>query len=281
MSINVPYVHFFMDSLQRYAISAFFAYNVSMLFFKRWKRKKIKRQEFPRDWEVILNRVPYYQRLNELDKIELKQHIMVFLAEKHFVGCGGLSITDEIRVVIAAQACVLLLHRETDFYPGLHSILVYPAAYVARATRHIENGIIEEGYDIRLGESWRHGSVVLSWDDVRRGTADVRDGHNVVFHEFAHQIDSSAGVGDSSQVLQERSTFIAWARVLHKNFARHQQDLQSRRPTLLGAYAGKDAAEFFAVATEYFFERPGDLKRTYPDLYRELSKFYQQEPASL
>ncbi len=219
--------------------------------------------------------------MSVLDKEELKQHILIFLTEKHFFGCGGLTITDEIRVTIAAQACVLLLHRETDYYPGLHSILVYPAAYVAKATRRLAGGIVEEGFDVRLGESWHHGSVVLSWDDVRRGSADVRDGHNVVFHEFAHQLDSSEGQGDSSAVLQEWSTFIAWARVLHKNFIKLQQDLSGNKPTLLGSYAGQNPAEFFAVATEYFFERPKDLQKTYPDLYRELSNFYHQNPAEL
>jgi MtfA peptidase len=253
-----------------------------MWFFKKWRRKKVRQQAFPPEWLAMLEqRVPFYGRLSVLDKEELKQHILVFLAEKHFFDCGGLTITDEIKVTIAAQACVLLLHRETDYYPGLHSILVYPAAYVAKATRRLEGGIVEEGYDVRLGESWHHGSVVLSWDDVRRGSADVRDGHNVVFHEFAHQLDSSEGQGDSSVVLQQKSTFIAWARVLHKNFVKLQQDLSSNRPTLLGSYAGQDPAEFFAVATEYFFERPKDLQRTYPDLYQELSNFYHQNPASL
>ncbi len=253
-----------------------------MWFLKRFRRKRIRQRPFPPEWVAIIEgRVPFYRRLSLLDKEELKQHILVFLAEKHFFGCGGLTITDEIRVTIAAQACVLLLHRETDYYPGLYSILVYPAAYVAKETRHLAGGIVEEGYDVRLGESWHHGSVVLSWDDIRRGAADMRDGHNVVFHEFAHQLDSSEGQGDSSAVLQQRSTFITWGRVLHKNFIKLRQDLSSNRPTLLGSYAGQDPAEFFAVATEHFFERPKDLQKTYPDLYRELSNFYHQNPAEL
>jgi Mlc titration factor MtfA (ptsG expression regulator) len=253
-----------------------------MWFFKKWRRKRIMQRPFPQEWlSIIEGRVPFYRRLSLLDKEELRGHILVFMAEKHFFGCGGLNITDEIKVTIAAQACILLLHRQTDYYPGLNSILVYPAAYIAKETRYLESGIVEEGYDIRLGESWRHGSVVLSWDDVRRDSADIHDGHNVVFHEFAHQLDSSEGRGDSSMVLQQRSTFIAWARVLHKNYVKLQQDLSANRATLLGSYAGKDPAEFFAVATEYFFERPKDLQKTYPDLYQELSNFYHQSPAAL
>ncbi len=253
-----------------------------MWFFKRWRRNRIKKQPFPMEWLAIIEQhVPIYRKLPLLDKEELKQHILVFMAEKHFFGCGGLTLTDEIKVTIAAQACILLLHRETDYYPGLNSILVYPAAYIAKETRHLAGGVVEEGYDIRLGESWRHGAVVLSWDDVRRSSADIHDGHNVVFHEFAHQLDSSEGRGDSSEVLQHQSTFIPWARVLGQNFQKLQQELSNNRSTLLGSYAGKDPAEFFAVATEYFFERPKDLLKAYPDLYRELSKFYHQEPASM
>ena len=251
-----------------------------MFLFKKWRRKRIAGRPFPAEWLGIIEaNVSIYRKLTRADKEELQRHILIFLAEKHFVGCGGLEITDEIRVTIAAQACVLLLHRQTDYYPGLHSILVYPAAYVAKATRHLAGGIVEEGFDVRLGESWHHGSVVLSWDDVRRGAADIHDGQNVVFHEFAHQLDSSSGKGDSSAVLQHRSAFIAWARVLHKNYLKLQQDLSGNRPTLLGSYAGQNPAEFFAVATEHFFERPKDLQKTYPDLYRELSNFYHQNPA--
>jgi Mlc titration factor MtfA (ptsG expression regulator) len=253
-----------------------------MRLFKKWRRKRIAKRYFPLEWlGIVTTNVRFYHKLPPADKEELRRHILIFLAEKHFVGCGGLEITDEIKVTIAAQACMLLLHRKTDYYPGLNSILVYPAAYVAKETRHLPGGIVAEGFDVRLGESWRRGSVVLSWDDVRRDAADIHDGHNVVFHEFAHQLDSSAGRGDSSEVLQRRSAFIAWARVLHDNYQRLQRDVDRNRPTLLRSYAAENPAEFFAVATEYFFERPKDLHKIYPDLYQELKKFYNQNPISL
>ena len=253
-----------------------------MLFFKKWRRNRIAARPFPPDWlRIIETNVSIYRKLPPADKEELRRHILVFLAEKRFVGCGGLKITDEIKVTIAASACILLLHRKTDYYPGLHSILVYPAAYVAKESRHLPGGIVEEGFDVRLGESWHHGSVVLSWDDVRRDAADIRAGHNVVLHEFAHQLDSSAGKGDDSAVLQRPSAFIAWARVLHKNYLKLQHDISGNKPTLLGSYAAENPAEFFAVATECFFERPEELQKTYPDLYQELENFYQQNPASL
>jgi hypothetical protein len=141
----------------------FSVYNPGMWFFKKWRRKRISNQPFPPEWLAIIEgRVPFYRKLTVLDKEELKQHILVFLAEKHFFGCGGLTITDEIKVTIAAQACVLLLHRETDYYPGLSSILVYPAAYVAKETRHLAGGIVEEGFDVRLGSHGVTGRLYLA-----------------------------------------------------------------------------------------------------------------------
>ncbi|MGA2093333.1 MAG: M90 family metallopeptidase [Sedimentisphaerales bacterium] len=240
----------------------------------------LSQKAFPLVWlSVISTNCAIYRKLTAADKEELHHHILIFLAEKRFVGCAGLEITDEIKLTIAAYACVLLLHRKTDYFPGLRSILVYPAAYVAKETRHLPGGVVEEGYDVRLGESWPNGSVVLSWDDVRRDAADLRFGRNVVLHEFAHQLDSSFGRGDSSEVLKHPSAFAKWARVLYKNYIKLQQDLGVNKPTLLGSYAAEDPAEFFAVATENFFTRPKELQKSSPDLYQELKNFYHQDPA--
>jgi Mlc titration factor MtfA (ptsG expression regulator) len=249
--------------------------------FKDRRRKKIANRPFPDAWLVLLKKnVPLYARLSQADQDELRRHILVFMAEKRFEGCGGLRMTDQIRVTIAAHACILLLHRKTDYYPGLKSILVYPRAYVAANTRHLVGGTILETDDVRLGESWHHGSVVLSWDDVRRSAGDVQDGQNVVFHEFAHQLDSSGGRGDSTPVLQDRSSFIAWARALGEDFEKFRRDIERDRAEVLDEYGATDPAEFFAVATESFFERPKDLQQMYPRLYDELKRFYQQDPAT-
>jgi hypothetical protein len=248
--------------------------------FKDRRRKKIAGRPFPDAWLVLLKKnVPLYARLSKADQEELKQHILVFMAEKRFEGCGGLRMTDQIKITIAAHACMLLLHRETDYYPGLKSILVYPRAYIAANTRHFGEGTVLETEDVRLGESWHHGSVVLSWDDVRRSAADVQDGQNVVFHEFAHQLDSSGGRGDSTPVLRDRSSFIAWARALGEDFEKFRRDIEEDRAEVLDEYGATDPAEFFAVATECFFEIPKDLQQTYPRLYDELKRFYQQDPA--
>jgi Mlc titration factor MtfA (ptsG expression regulator) len=251
-----------------------------MFVFKKWRRNRLANQQFPEQWlEIIEKNVPFYRLLPADDQKELQRHILVFIGEKRFEGCGGLAITDEIKVTIAAQACILLLHRKTDYYPGLSSILVYPKSYVAHSTRNLPGGIVAEGPEVRLGESWHHGSVVLSWDDVRRSAADIHDGHNVVFHEFAHQIDSSFAKGDSTPVLQSTSTFIAWARILQKEYAKLQSQVSSKNTTFLDRYGATNPAEFFAVATEYFFEKPKQLQKLHPELYEELKRFYQQDPA--
>jgi Mlc titration factor MtfA (ptsG expression regulator) len=252
-----------------------------MFGLKKWKRRRSSQQVFPGHWLAIIEEnVPFYKKLPDEDKKELQRHILIFMKEKCFEGCGGLKLTDEIRVTIAAQACILLLHRKTDYYPGLFSILVYPQAYIARMTEHLPSGIVTEGLDVRLGESWHRGSIVLSWDDVRRGAADIHDGHNVVFHEFAHQLDSDAR-RDSTPVLRSRSRYIAWARVLQKDYEKLRRNVSINRYTFLNGYGATNPAEFFAVATEYFFEKPKELKKLHPDLYRELKLFYQQEPAEL
>jgi Mlc titration factor MtfA (ptsG expression regulator) len=253
-----------------------------MWLFKNLRRKRIKNKPCRDDWlKIIEANVPYYNSMPPDDKIELQQHILIFLSEKCFEGCGRLEITDEIKVTIAAYACILLLHRKTDYYPRLRSILVYPKTFVAPHKSYLPGGIIAEG-DIPLrGQSWHKGPVILSWDDVRHSYADAHDGQNVVFHEFAHQIDSTGGESDSSEVLKRRSSFIAWARVLQKDFEKHKKAVSKNLPTLLSKYAATNEAEFFAVATEFFFEKPHQLKKAHTELYNELKRFYNQDPAAI
>ena len=253
-----------------------------MFGFTQRRRRRLAGQPFPEAWLSILRRnVPLYNRLPLADRQELQRHVQVFLGEKRFEGCAGLEITDEVRVTIAAHACILLLHRRTDYYPGLSSILVYPHAYAVPASDWLPGGMVVEGVDVRQGESWHHGAVVLSWDSVRRSAADRWPSDNVVLHEFAHQLDSSWGRGDSTPVLQDRSTFVTWARVLRKEYDSLRSEVVCRRQTLLNEYGATNPAEFFAVATECFFQRPQEMLKEHPELYQELRAFYQQDPASL
>lgn len=251
-------------------------------FFKKRRRERLRAAPFPAEWREIIERnVPLYGRLDEADREELLGHIQVFLAEKHFEGCGGLELTDEIRLTIAAQACLLLLHRETDDYRRLVTILVYPSAYVAKGIESLGGGFVLEGMQGRLGEAWTDGVVVLSWDDVRGGAADIRDGHNVVLHEFAHQLDQEDGAADGAPILARRSLYVAWARVLGTEYEQLRQDKTRHRKTVLDKYGATNPAEFFAVATECFFEKPAQLKKKHPELYQELTEYYRQDPEQL
>ena len=250
-------------------------------FFKRRRRPEIRERPFPPAWLAIVEKnVPYYRLLSPEDQEELRGHVQVFLEEKSFEGCGGLELTDEIRVTIAAQACVLLLHRETDDFPDLESILVYPSTYVAQGRHSVGGGVVIEGPEARLGESWLHGEVVLAWDSVLSGAADARDGHNVVFHEFAHQLDQENGGADGAPTLPRRSMYTAWVRVLGADFEQLVKETAHHHASDIDAYGATNPAEFFAVVTELFFERPRQLLHKHPALYEQMRLFYQQDPAA-
>lgn len=251
-------------------------------WLKERRRERERQREFPAAWREIIERnVPFVRYLPPADRKELEGDVLVFLSEKRFEGAGGLKMTDEIRVTIATQACILLLHRKTDYYPGLYSIIVYPHAYIARQTVQERRGIIAEGLQARLGESWTQGAVVLSWDDVLSGAADIHDGHNVVFHEFAHQLDAQDGSMDGAPILSDHSMYATWSRVLGSEYERLQHDAALGKETLLDQYGATNPAEFFAVATEFFFEKPRQLREKLPQLYDELRRYYKQDPAQL
>jgi Mlc titration factor MtfA (ptsG expression regulator) len=225
--------------------------------------------------------MPVFRRLPSADQVELLGHIQVFLNEKYFEGCGGLKVTDEMRVTIAAQACLLLLHRETDYYPELVTILIYPSAYIAREDRYLGDNIWAQGEDHRLGHTgWRIGSLVLAWDEAKRGAADPADGRNLVMHEFAHQLDFEDSATDGAPSLSTRRECLAWARVMSREFEALQRADETGTPTVLDTYGATNPAEFFAVATEAFFERPLALRGRQPEMYAQLAAFYCQDPAS-
>ena len=251
-----------------------------MFGLKARRRVRLRSQPFPELWlDVVRRNVPYYSRLTGSEQEELRGNIQVFIAEKNFEGCGGLKMTDEIEVTIAAYACVLLLHRHQDFYPRLKSILVYPDVYPVNVLRRGPGNTILEGREIRAGESWGTGAVVISWNQALHRPADPNDGRNVVLHEFAHQLDQENGLANGAPVLPKTSMYAAWARILGHEYQALSEAADADRPTLLDKYGATNPAEFFAVATEYFFEQPQQLRTRHPELYEELKLYYQQDPA--
>jgi Mlc titration factor MtfA (ptsG expression regulator) len=254
-------------------------------FFKRRRRREIKSKPFLETWRKSLrDKFRIYSSLSEADRRELEGHIQIFVAEKRFEGCGGFKITDEARVLIAAQACLLLLHRETDYYPAVRTILVYPDTYVAKTRWREEDEDTERHARTRLGEAWHHGTVVLAWSSVLGGALNIEDGANLVFHEFAHQLDQEDGAYDGAPVLtadtfRERvRRYTAWTRVLRQEYEQLRADDDKGCKTVLDTYGATNPAEFFAVATECFFEKPRQMKQRHPELYEELKRFYQQDP---
>lgn len=241
---------------------------------RRWRRARVRRQPFPAPWRNVLRRrMPYYARLPSHLQLELKKRIQVFIAEKPFIGCQGLEITDEMRVLVAAQANLLQLNGRGGF-PGLRQVLVYPGAFVVERAEHDGLGLVREGRRVLSGESWQQGQVILSWDDVLAGAADPDDGANVVIHEFAHQLDQESGAANGAPFLGRREHYARWAQSWGAAFAR----LQRGEPSPVNAYGAVSPAEFFACASESFFETPRQLIDAEPALYRELVGCYGVDP---
>jgi MtfA peptidase len=248
-------------------------------WWRRRRRTKLRAEPFPPAWLEVLQELPLYRRLNEDDQAELRGHLQVFLAEKSFEGCGGQTIDDQVRVTIGAQACLLLLHRETEYYPGLSSILVYPTTYQASHEELGPGGVVTEGTSHRHGESWTRGEVVLAWDSVQGGAQLLSDGENVTLHEFAHQLDQEDGRADGAPILASRSAYGPWAQVLSHGYEELKTAVERGRRDTIDSYGATNPAEFFAVITEAFFERPRQLRRKHPELYEQLARFYRQDPA--
>jgi hypothetical protein len=245
---------------------------------RRARRGRLIATPFPEAWRQIIEKnVPLYRRLPEALKQELHGHVNVFLDEKRFEGCAGLEIDDEVRVTIAAQACMLLLNRKTNYFSKLRAILVYPDTYVAK-TVSSEGRVTVNGRSIRLGESWQNGPVVLAWNSVTGGAMNISDARNVVFHEFAHQLDQEDGVADGAPVLEHRSAYGAWARILGEEYTALQKSKKAHRRSVMNKYGATNPAEFFAVATETFFEKPKQMQKRHPELYDELRDYYKLDP---
>jgi Mlc titration factor MtfA (ptsG expression regulator) len=226
---------------------------------------------------IVADQVPLTRKLpSELHR-KLEGKINVFLNQIEFIGCNGLEVTDEMQISIAAQACLLVVNSDT-WYDHLSTVLIYPGAFKSRQTKH--NGyVVTERETVRTGESWPRGPVILSWQHTKEGAANEKDGHNVVFHEFAHQIDSLSGDTDGAPNLSRGQSFTNWERVFIQAYDCHVQRVQAGRKTVFDAYGAEGHEEFFAVAVEVFFERPVALKRKEPAVYEQLEMFFRLDPA--
>lgn len=248
-------------------------------YWIEYRRERIRKQPFPPAWIALLRRrVPYYRLLPPDLQGQLRGHILVFLAEKDFIGCAGLEVDDEMRITIAAQACLLILNRKTDYYPGLERILVYPGAFKVKKQEVDEAGVLSEYQDELAGESWGDGQVILSWQDAADDARFFGDGRNVVIHEFAHQLDQEKGEATGAPILARAEHYRPWSEALGAEYARLQHHADAELDTLFDYYGAEHPAEFFAVVTEVFFEQPKEMAAMHPELYRQLKNFYRVDP---
>ncbi|WP_068994374.1 M90 family metallopeptidase [Kangiella sediminilitoris] len=248
---------------------------------KRKKRQLISSEPFPKEWRQILRKnLSFFYKIPSDLQLQLKDKMKIFLSEKEFIGHQGQEITEEVRVTIAAQACLLLLNRPTDFYPFLKTISVYPAAFITNRATQDSSGVHQRDSRVLLGESWNRGKVILSWQDSAQGAADFEDGHNLVIHEFAHQLDGESGVTNGAPPLTQEQDYDTWSQVLSSEFEDLRQQAQKGERTLIDHYGATNPAEFFAVASEVFFEKPAELKKRHSKLYAQLQKYYSVDPSA-
>ena len=244
------------------------------------QRRRLRAQPLPSSWKDILDHyVPASRRMPPHVRSRWHEAIQQFLGEKRFSGCDGLAVTEEMRVAIAGQACLMILNRAHRAFDDVRWILVYPTAF--HVTRHEvdDAGVETVERTLLSGESWDSGRVIISWDDVWRAAREDRDGESVVLHEFAHQLGDAESADGVPRFLPHGS-YDAWAAVLGDEYESLQEKAARGDPSVLDHYGASDPGEFFAVATEAFFQSPEVMRKEHPELYAQLSGYYQVDPAS-
>ena len=256
-----------------------------VLTAREHRRRRERRSELMdkglslRERVILEKALPWTRKLPVDLQVRLGGTMRVFLDEKTFEACGELEeVSEEMRLVIAAQACLLIVNRPGDYYRQLHTILVYPTSFIAPANDSIADSVEVIEMEERLGESSEEGTVVLAWDSVLRGGYNHEDGLNVVMHEFAHQLDQENGAADGAPILERAADYQSWSRVFHAAYGRHVEECAHDEESVLDDYGAEHPAEFFAVATETFFERPDALAGEYAELFDALKAFYNLDP---
>lgn len=243
------------------------------------RRARIRRQPFAPHWrETLRRRMPAFAQLPADVQMRLKKQAQVLMAETPFIGCAGLQVTDEMRVLVCVQAALLRLRPGHGHFDKLRQVLIYPGAFAVQRSSADAAGLVREERHALVGESWQQGQVILSWADVLQGAAHPGDGRNVVLHEFAHQLDQANGVANGAPWLPGTQRRAAWAQVMAAEFQALQQHLASAEPGLIEVYAATNPAEFFAVLSELYFEKPLELAQQRPALYAQLRGFYGVDP---
>ena len=249
-------------------------------YMRRARREKLFKTPLDANRIAVLEKyVTIYSKLPSALREELHGHINIFLDEKTFIGNAGVEITDEIRVIVGGNACLLLLQGNKRRFTGFSSILIYPNAYVAPEVQH-DGLITTEQPSTRAGESWVRGPIVLSWADILSGSVNAEDGHNVVIHEFAHKLDEQSGHMNGLPMLRNPSHYREWNKILSEEYNALHERAKRGENKVLDQYGTVSPAEFFAVASESFFEKSMQMKKRLPELYEQLRTFYNVDPVS-
>ncbi|MCA6523191.1 MAG: zinc-dependent peptidase [Pseudanabaena sp.] len=245
----------------------------------KWQRDRLMAKPVPRHWlNIIESNLAIYHSLEIHQQKQLQGYVQVFLKEKQFIGCMGLQVTEEMRVTIAAIACLLLFGDRKTYFPNLRSILIYPHAYIVNEIVMRDHYIVEERLVARLGESWTQDQIILSWEQIQQDLRNWQDGHNVILHEFAHQHDQEYGRAEGVPILPRTLDYALWAKVMTTDYLQLCDQVERQHKTIIDSYGATNPAEFFAVVTETFFEKPKQLYQHHSSLYELLQRYYQLDP---
>jgi hypothetical protein len=248
--------------------------------FRNWRRERILRRSGldDRQWRAVLERYPFTRALDREERARLRELVVLFLHEKSIVGAGGLTLRDEMRVSIAAQACMLIMNLDLGYYRGWIEVIVYPDEFVAEYDYVDEDGVAHHVRAPMTGESWLEGPVILSWADAELRGGEP--GYNVVIHEFAHKIDMLNGEANGFPPLHRDMDRAAWSHAFGAAYEDFRGRVARGEPGAIDPYAAEHPSEFFAVLSEAFFETPAAVHEEYGEVYRLLAAFYRQDPAA-
>lgn len=246
-------------------------------WWKKRRRNRLLARPMDASWSEHLAALSFFNQLDDLQRQRLTGGVRIFIAEKHWTPCAGITLTDRMCVQIAAQAMRMVLHRDHDYYRNVRELLIYPDTY---EVEHQRGDLPTIGQMSVAGQAVYRGPIILSWRDVERGLRHDDDGYNVVYHEFAHALDFQDGLIDGTPTLNDAAMRQRWIDVMTEHFQELVNTARAGRRATLREYGATNPAEFFAVATEAFFEKPDGLQRRLPDLYDLLATYYRQDPAA-
>jgi Mlc titration factor MtfA (ptsG expression regulator) len=252
-----------------------------LAWLKKRRRRRLLATPFPESFDKCLTENVWQVRhLPTADRETLIRSLQVFIAEKHWEPCRGFEITDEVKITISGQACLLLLGLDADAFQRVKSVLVYPGGFRAPFREYLDSGEVIEGEDDLLGQTQYGGPVAIAWDEVLAAGRGQSDGVNPVLHEFAHQLDYLNGSLDGTPLLPSQTAYARWKEVMTEEFSLLRHAVGRGKETLIDPYGATDEAEFFAVVTECFFEMPLELLHGHSELYGIFRDYYGRHPAA-